>query len=145
MLRISPVPRRRQSEVEGGVTSRPAATGRRHRRRKRGRPGRSPFSFTPPIAALACRAGFGKCGGRMAFPHSSSPNPPAREPAINLPAVVVWLLAALALIQGLRSLLSDYDDYVLMSWLAFVPARLTLWLAPERIDDVIGAMAQTTG
>ena len=81
----------------------------------------------------------------MAHPHPSSPNPPAREPAINLPAVVVWLLVVLALIQGLRSLLSDYDDYVLMSWLAFVPARLTLWLVPGRIDEVIGAMAQSTG
>lgn len=74
---------------------------------------------------------------------SHDPHPPAREPIFNLPSVVVWLLAVLALIQAGRSLLSDYDDYLLMSWLAFVPARLTLWLAPDRIGDVVGAMAQT--
>jgi membrane associated rhomboid family serine protease len=77
----------------------------------------------------------------MAF---HDPSPPRREPVFNLPSVVVWLLAVLVLIQAGRSLLSDYDDYVLMSWLAFVPARLTLWLSPGRIDDVVGAMAQST-
>ncbi len=75
---------------------------------------------------------------------SHNPSPPGREPVFNLPSAVVWLLAVLVLIQAGRSLLSDYDDYVLMSWLAFVPARLTLWLSPGRIDDVVGAMAQVT-
>ncbi len=74
---------------------------------------------------------------------SNDPTPPGREPVFNLPPVVVWLLAVLTLIHAGRSLLSDYDDYLLMSWLAFVPARLTLWLAPDRIGDVVGAMAQT--
>lgn len=50
----------------------------------------------------------------------------------------------LALIQAGRSLLSDYNDYVLMSWFAFVPARLTLWLSPDRLQDVVGALAQST-
>jgi len=76
---------------------------------------------------------------------SQDPTRPAREPIFNLPSVVVWLLAVLALIQAGRSLLSDYDDYLLMSWLAFVPARLTLWLAPDRIGDVVGAMTQAGG
>ena len=75
---------------------------------------------------------------------SHDPHPPTREPVFNLPSAVVWLLAVLVLIQAGRALLSDYDDYVLMSWLAFVPARLTLWLSPGRIDDVVGAMAQVT-
>ncbi|MCU4180481.1 rhomboid family intramembrane serine protease [Bosea sp. BH3] len=78
----------------------------------------------------------------MAYPES---HPPAREPAFNLPSAVVWLLGILALIQAGRSLLSDYDDYLLMSWLAFVPARLTLWISPERIDDVVGALSQAGG
>lgn len=72
------------------------------------------------------------------------PRPPAREPALNLPSVIVWLLAILTLIQAARGFLSDYDDYVVMSWFAFVPARLTLWLAPERIDEVVNALAQST-
>ena len=53
--------------------------------------------------------------------------PPGREPILNLPSVVVWLSLCLALIQGGRMLLSALDDYMLMSWLAFVPARLSLW------------------
>lgn len=75
---------------------------------------------------------------------SHDPRPPAREPAFNLPPVVVQLLAVLALIHAGRSLLSDYNDYVVMSWFAFVPARLTLWLSPGRLDDVVGALAQST-
>ncbi len=71
------------------------------------------------------------------------PRPPAREPALNLPSVVVWLLAALVLIHAGRGLLPDgYDDLVI-SWFAFVPARLTLWLEPGRLDEVIGALAQS--
>ncbi len=67
--------------------------------------------------------------------------PPAREPAVNLPTAVVWLIVVLGLIQGGRSLLSAYDDYVLMSWFAFVPARLSLWFGPDRVDEVVSAMA----
>lgn len=89
---------------------------------------------------LARRGGLAQLWRRMAF---QDPAPP-REPALNLPPAVVWLLAILALIQAGRSLISDYDDYVLMSWFAFVPARLTLWLSPGRLEDVVGAMAQTT-
>jgi membrane associated rhomboid family serine protease len=74
---------------------------------------------------------------------SHDPRPPAREPALNLPSVIVWLLAVLTLIHAGRSLLSDYDEYLVMSWLAFVPARLTLWLAPERLDEVVNALAQS--
>ncbi|PZN92607.1 MAG: rhomboid family intramembrane serine protease [Hyphomicrobiales bacterium] len=72
---------------------------------------------------------------------SRRPLPPSHEPAVNLPAAIVWLIVLLGLVQGGRSLLSAYDDYVLMSWLAFVPARLSLWLGPERLDEVVSAMA----
>ncbi|MCT4492429.1 rhomboid family intramembrane serine protease [Bosea minatitlanensis] len=99
------------------------------------------FFVHAPARRLAPVRGFGKCRGAMVF---HDPRPPAREPAFNLPPVVVQLLAVLVLIQAGRSLLSDYNDYVLMSWLAFVPARLTLWLSPERLDDVVGALAQST-
>jgi len=99
------------------------------------------FFVHAPARRLAPARGFGKCRGAMVF---HDPRPPAREPAFNLPPVVVQLLAVLVLIQAGRSLLSDYNDYVLMSWLAFVPARLTLWLSPGRLDDVVGALAQST-
>lgn len=74
------------------------------------------------------------------------PRPPApsvREPVFNLPAVIVWSIALLTLIQAGRALLSAYDDYVLIAWLAFVPARLSLFLAPERLGDVVGAIARS--
>lgn len=61
---------------------------------------------------------------------------PAREPIFNLPGAMIWLIAALVLIHGGRELLSAYDDFVVMSWLAFVPARLTLWFAPERLQEI---------
>ncbi|PTM42483.1 rhomboid family intramembrane serine protease [Bosea sp. 124] len=73
-------------------------------------------------------------------PPGHSP-PPRREPILNLPTVIVWLTVLLGLIQAGRSLLSAYDDYALMAWLAFVPARLSLWLAPDRVDEMLNAMA----
>lgn len=79
----------------------------------------------------------------MSDPNFGSGSPPPREPVLNLPAVVLWLIALLALIQAGRSLLSPYDDYALISWLAFVPARLSLWLSPDRLDDVLTGLAQS--
>lgn len=74
-------------------------------------------------------------------PADRSP-PPGREPIVNLPAVVTWLIALLALIQAGRMLLSAFDDYMLMAWFAFVPARLSLWLDPERAQDVLSGLSQ---
>ncbi|KPF71722.1 hypothetical protein IP69_05785 [Bosea sp. AAP35] len=79
----------------------------------------------------------------MSYPPHSHPAAPPREPILNLPTVIVWLTVALAAIQGGRALLSAYDDYVLMSWFAFVPARLSLWLAPERLEEMVGALANS--
>lgn len=75
-------------------------------------------------------------------PADRSP-PPGREPIVNLPAVVTWLIALLVLIQAGRMLLSAFDDYMLMAWLAFVPARLSLWLDPERAQDVLSGLSQS--
>lgn len=51
--------------------------------------------------------------------------PPAqREPILNVPAVVAALLAALALVHGLRTaLLSDRQNIELLLTFAFIPAR----------------------
>ncbi|OYW66976.1 MAG: hypothetical protein B7Z40_09245 [Bosea sp. 12-68-7] len=80
----------------------------------------------------------------MSHPAPGHPAPVQREPILNLPAVIVWLTALLALIQGGRELLSAYDDYVLLSWFAFVPARLSLWLAPERLEEMVSAVASSS-
>lgn len=99
------------------------------------------------IVSSCGRAGS-PCAGpglRQVWPAMASYDlrPPAREPALNLPAVIVWLLAVLVLIQLVRGFLSEQGDYLVISWLAFVPARLTLWLEPGRLDDVVGALAQS--
>lgn len=78
----------------------------------------------------------------MSFQPSPAAAPHGREPALNLPAVIVWSIALLALIETGRSLLSVEDDYLLISWLAFVPARFTLWLSPERVDDIVAAITR---
>ncbi|MCZ8041754.1 MAG: rhomboid family intramembrane serine protease [Beijerinckiaceae bacterium] len=80
----------------------------------------------------------------MSHPAPGHPAPVQREPILNLPAVIVWLTAVLALIQGGRELLSAYDDYVVLSWFAFVPARLSLWLAPERLEEMVSAVASSS-
>lgn len=77
----------------------------------------------------------------MSLTPPGAPASSQREPALNLPPAVVWLSLLLILIQAGRELLSAYNDYVLMSWLAFVPARLSLWLSPDRLEDVVSAMA----
>ncbi len=66
--------------------------------------------------------------------------PPGREPILNLPAVVVWSILALVLVHAGREFLSALDDFRLVAWLAFVPARLTLWLAPERSSEIVPAL-----
>lgn len=79
----------------------------------------------------------------MSDPRAGPPVPSAGEPIFNLPPVIVWLSLALCLVQGGRMLLPALDDYMLMAWLAFVPARLSLWLAPDRMDELLGALAPT--
>ena len=79
----------------------------------------------------------------MTDPSSHTGPPPGREPILNLPAVIVWSIAILGLIEVGRSFLSLEDDYVLISWLAFVPARFTLFLSPDRLDDVLNALTQS--
>lgn len=75
-------------------------------------------------------------------PTDHSLPPPKREPILNLPSVVVWLILLLAGIQAGRELLSATADFRLLSWLAFVPARLSLWLDPERASDIATALTQ---
>jgi membrane associated rhomboid family serine protease len=46
------------------------------------------------------------------------------EPIFNIPAVVVWMLALFAGIHGVRSfLLTEEQDFELLLWFAFIPAR----------------------
>lgn len=63
--------------------------------------------------------------------------PPAREPAFNIPLAVVVVTLLLAAIQGARSLLDPDTDWRLIAALAFVPARISLWLGHAEMADVL--------
>jgi membrane associated rhomboid family serine protease len=61
--------------------------------------------------------------------------PPPRQPAFNLPTVVVVTIAILLGIHAVREyLLSSADDFGLVFALAFIPARIT---APETVAAVL--------
>jgi membrane associated rhomboid family serine protease len=79
----------------------------------------------------------------MSDPSAGRQAPSPREPALNLPPVIIWSIALLALIQAGRALLSTYDDYMLIAWLAFVPARFSIWIEPERLTAVVASLRQS--
>lgn len=56
-------------------------------------------------------------------PSPSPPPPPASEPAIMVPAAVVVCIAILTLVQLGRETLSFQEDFQVLLWLAFIPAR----------------------
>ncbi len=66
----------------------------------------------------------------------SDPPRPARrrrEPAFNVPAVIVVVCGVLLGIHGLRALISNEADNGLVAQLAFIPARITLALFPKSV------------
>lgn len=67
------------------------------------------------------------------------PLPPRRQPIFNLPAVVVAVVAVLAAIHLLRTLLPAETDLGLLRELAFVPVRFTALFAPDRIAEALSA------
>ncbi|MGV6873727.1 rhomboid family intramembrane serine protease [Pseudochelatococcus sp. B33] len=62
--------------------------------------------------------------------------PPVREPAFNVPGVVLAVIAVLAAIHALRTLLPDGEGAHLMLSLAFIPARLTVFFDPSRAQEL---------
>lgn len=73
------------------------------------------------------------------------PGPATREPLFNIPGVVLGICALLALVHTLREFLPPETDVQVVSVLAFVPARLSLWLDPSRLEELVrsGLGAQT--
>lgn len=45
------------------------------------------------------------------------------EPIFNVPPVILWLSAAMALIHGARAFLTQDQDNLVLVWFAFIPAR----------------------
>jgi membrane associated rhomboid family serine protease len=83
-------------------------------------------------------------------PHGRAPgddHPQSTEPLFNLPGIVLAICIVLSLIQTVRELLPDETDFGLVTYLAFVPARFTLWFDPNRLDEVVTAAItrHTTG
>lgn len=68
-----------------------------------------------------------------------SPLAPAHEPAFNIPAVVMIMTLLLAGIFGLRSVMDAETDWRLLAALAFVPARISLWLEHAELPEVLRA------
>ena len=56
-----------------------------------------------------------------------------REPAFNVPAVIVVTCVVLLAIHGLRELISNESDNAIVAQLAFIPARITLALFPRSV------------
>lgn len=62
--------------------------------------------------------------------------PRVKEPIFDAPAVVIALVAALVAVHALRLLAPQFDDAIVDQF-AFVPARLTLALWPERLNELL--------
>ena len=60
-----------------------------------------------------------------------------REPAFNVPAVIVVTCVVLLAIHGLRELISNESDNAIVAQLAFIPARITLALFPRSVALVV--------
>ena len=65
-----------------------------------------------------------------------------REPAFNIPGVIVACCALLLAIHGVREVLSTESDNALVAALAFIPARITLalHLAPTQLTNAYHAL-----
>jgi membrane associated rhomboid family serine protease len=63
----------------------------------------------------------------MSEPYSPSRR---REPILNVPTVVTTVLAVLALVHGLRTVLSRSADLEMLLWFAFIPARYDSGFVP---------------
>lgn len=83
-------------------------------------------------------------------PESHAPSagrfPPRQEPMFNLPGVVLALAILLALVHTVREFLSPNMDFRILNTLAFMPARFSLWLEPERLEEIVRtAIGDQTG
>lgn len=76
---------------------------------------------------------------------SDGTEPKRREPAFNIPGVIVACCAVLLGLHAVRMFLSNEADNQLVSALAFVPARLTLalHLVPARLASAYDSVAQS--
>ena len=61
------------------------------------------------------------------------------EPIFNIPPVIVWLCAAMALIHGVRAFLDEANDLSVLLWFAFIPARYDP--AADTVAAVSGGIA----
>ena len=68
---------------------------------------------------------------------------PKREPILNLPGVVAAVIGLLLLIHLVRLfIVSEVTDFDILVGLAYIPARLTAWIDPARIPEIIAEAGQ---
>lgn len=76
--------------------------------------------------------------------HTHNPSPhgyplPHKEPPINAPVVIVAIILILAVVHGIRAFLPFSDDLDLLLKLAFIPARLTVFIDPAKAPAIFEA------
>jgi len=70
------------------------------------------------------------------------PDRPVREPAINVPAVVLVLIAMLVVVHVWRYFASDAANLELLREYAFVPARVSIWLGWSTTEGLLDEIAR---
>ena len=69
-----------------------------------------------------------------------------RERLFNVPGVILWLVAAMALIHAVRTYVLDADaDFTLLASLAFTPARLTAQFDAQGVATALRQLALRGG
>ncbi len=103
------------------------------------------FRLRHPVRFV--ESGYSRRGFRVSDDHHADHSPgrykpvrraPVREPAFNVPGVVLAVIAVLAAVHALREFFPDDDASVMLS-LAFIPARLTLMFDPGRAQELFEA------
>jgi membrane associated rhomboid family serine protease len=89
-------------------------------------------------AWLAAAHAFGQFG-RMSDPSPPIGQAARREPAFNIPTIVLMLVLLLAAIHGARELLGEATNWELLANWGFVPGRFSLWLGQAQLSDVLSS------
>jgi membrane associated rhomboid family serine protease len=72
-----------------------------------------------------------------------SPHPPrAREPILNLPAVIALCLLVLIGIHAVRMLLSDESDFMLIIDWSVIPARWSMAFGGIQVDEIMRSLRE---
>lgn len=69
--------------------------------------------------------------------------PKLREPMFNAPVAILAVVVLLVAIHGLRLFIDPNDDAQILVDLAFIPARLAVYLDPQRLGEILQATLES--